>query len=84
MNIFLVRTGQETVNAIRVEVPLAVLRARDIFKSGVDAVGLGVATVGLDLSSIGTSGSDGVVGVDVDDLAGDNGVLFKLMTVLMG
>lgn len=53
------------------------MSAGDVFEPGVDAVGLGVASVGFDVTSIGTGGSDSVVGVDVDDLAGDDGVLFQ-------
>lgn len=77
VDVVVIRAGQEAVNAVGLEGPLAVLGAGDVFEPGVGAFGLAVGTVGFDVSSIGAGGSDGVVGIDVDDLAGDDGVLFQ-------
>lgn len=70
-----VGASQETINAIVLIFPCSVLRTRDVFESINGVVGLNGVPVSFARSTIRATSSDGIVGVDVDDLSTDDTVL---------
>jgi hypothetical protein len=76
VNAIVVGTGKEAIKAVTLVLPLSISIARDVLESACLAAGINVG-------GIGAAGSDGIIRIDIDNLAWYDGVLLLLGTYLM-
>lgn len=76
VNAIVVGTGEETIKAVTLVLPLSISIARDVLESA-------CLTAGINVGGIRAAGSDGIIRIDINNLAWYDGVLLLTLGIYL-